>query len=350
MPGSDILPKVTIVMPVLNEGQFIEQTLEQLVSQDYPRQCIEILVVDGGSTDDTHDIVNKMSGKHLYVKLLDNPKKRSSAGRNIGFREGQGEYFVVIDGHCYIPDDQLIKNIVKFFQKSGADCLGRPQQLDPPGLTDFQKAVAVARASKIGHSGASLIYSDFEGFISPQSNGAAYKKEVFDEVGYVDESFDAAEDLEFNYRVEKAGLKCYTGSALTVKYYPRISLSALFRQLSRYGQGRRRFIHKHPEAISFNQLIPFFFVLGLGLAIPALLSVPLKGELLSLPALLISPYFLYAGVIFFFSMYIAGQNTWGYIFVLPVIFFVIHFSLGWGFLKESIIFLRYPKAVNYERI
>jgi len=337
MLNGTTIPKVTIVMPVFNEGQFLEQTLEQVVTQDYPKNALEILVVDGGSRDNTKSIVNQLAEEHPNIKLLDNPKRRSSAGRNIGFKKGTGDYFVIIDGHCYLPNDQLIKSIVKAFQKSGADCLGRPQLLDPPGLTNFQKAVASARAAPIGHSGASFIYNDFEGFISPQSNGAAYKKEVFNKVGYVDESFDAAEDLEFNYRIENAGLSCYTEPSLTVKYYPRESIGSLFRQLSRYGQGRKRFVWKHPGALTLNQLIPLFFVIGFGGLVPSLMWMVINRDITFLSISFVVPYCFYTLLIWYVAFVASSKNSWKYFLPLLAIFFVIHFALGWGFVKEMIL-------------
>ncbi|OKY75632.1 MAG: glycosyltransferase [Desulfobulbaceae bacterium DB1] len=338
LPDKANFPVVTVVMPVYNEARFIEGTLRQLLTQEYPADRLEIIVVDGMSQDATREIVQRMAREHSQIKLLENPKKRSSAGRNIGFKAGSGEYFVVIDGHCFLPNNQLIRNIADCFEKSGADCLGRPQPLDPPGLTDFQKAVALARASRIGHGGDSFIYSDYEGFVSPTSNGAAYRRNVFEKVGYVDETFDACEDVEFNYRVEKAGLTCYTAPSLAVQYYPRESLSALFRQLCRYGQGRRRFVRKHPEALTFNQLVPLFFVLGLAAIIMVFVGVFITDTANVLAGVFIFPYLLYAGLILYFSADISVRNGWQYKFILPLIFFGIHFSLGWGFLKEIFIF------------
>ncbi len=333
------LPFVTVVMPVYNEGQFIASTIQQIVDQDYPADKFEVIVVDGMSTDNTRYIVRKFTKKHQNIRLLANPKMRSSAGRNMGFLEGNGEYFVVIDGHCFIPDTHLIENIVVSFEKSGADCLGRPQTLDPPGLSDFQKAVAIARASRIGHGGDSQIYSDCSGFVSPVSNGAAYRKEVFDKVGFVDETFDACEDVEFNYRVEKAGLSCYTAPSLLVKYYPRDSLWGLFTQLTRYGQGRRRFVHKHPDALTLNQLIPFFFVLGFGLLLILACTTVLLGRMTCLIGFVALPYVFYLCCIFLWALW-SGRTSLFAICTLPLIIFVVHFSLGLGFLKESILILR----------
>ena len=197
------LPFISVVVPVRNEERFISKTLDQIISQDYPKKRFEVLVVDGMSVDRTREVVRRYQRKHERIRILENSKRLSSAGRNLGFRHGKGDVFVVIDGHCFIPTDQLFKNIVKGFEKSDAHCLGRPQPLDPPGVSKFQRAVAIARGSRIGHSTDSLIYSDQEGYVSPRSHGAIYKREVFDRVGYVDESFDACEDVEFNYRIEK---------------------------------------------------------------------------------------------------------------------------------------------------
>ncbi|MCE1226584.1 MAG: glycosyltransferase family 2 protein [Geobacteraceae bacterium] len=330
-------PFLTIVMPVRNESRFIKDTIFQLLLQDYPVDRFEIIVADGMSDDTTRAIVTEIAEQHLQVRLLDNPARRSSAGRNVGFRNGKGDIFLVVDGHCYIPDDQLLKNTVQCFEKSNADCLGRPQPLDPPGLTEFQKAVALARASKLGHGGDSLIFGKYEGFASPVSNGATYRKEVFEKVGYLDEAFDAAEDVEFNYRVEQAGCTCYTSPQLTVRYYPRENLKGLFRQMTRYGMGRRRFTRKHPAAISLNQLVPPCFVVGLLLLI-ILGFMALFLDVLHLPVLLLSAlYGFYAVLVTVESFRIAAQNSWQYARWLPFIFFTVHFGLGWGFVRQAAV-------------
>ncbi|HYE67259.1 MAG TPA: glycosyltransferase family 2 protein [Anaerovoracaceae bacterium] len=331
-------PYITVVMPVRNEARFIAETLDQLLDQDYPADRFEIIVADGMSDDGTRDIVCNVMRRHPQVKLFDNLKRVSSAGRNVGFRSGRGDYFLVVDGHCYIPDDRLLRNVADCFEKSGADCLGRPQPLDPPGLTLFQKAVALARGSRLGHGSDSMIYGDYEGFASPVSNGAAYRREVFDKIGYVDEDFDAAEDVEFNYRVEKAGLTAYTSPKLAVLYYPRGNLRGLFRQMMRYGVGRCRFIRKHPTALTINQLVPLFFVLGLimlGLTAFLLLAVGA-----SLPFLLIgSVYALYFIILVVEAVCVAATQRAEYLPLLPMIFLTVHVGIGCGFLKALGVFL-----------
>jgi len=320
MKNSDKKPFITIVMPIRNEECFIAKTLQQLLNQDYPQDRYEILVADGMSDDGTRKIIQDLNVTYPQVKLLDNPKRLSSSGRNVGFMNGQGDYFLVIDGHCFIPSDQLFHNLVRCFERSGADCLGRPQPLDPPGISSFQQAVAFARASRIGRSGSSLIFSDYEGPASPVSNGAAYRKEVFATIGYVDETFDACEDVEFNYRVEKAGLASYTSPTIEVKYYPRENLKGLFNQLTRYGYGRFRLLKKHPDSFSIESLIPASFLCGI---------IVLLFTGWSFLQLL---YAIYALIVLGSALSISIKHGWRYLKFLPAIYVAVHLGLGWGFI------------------
>lgn len=340
-PSNSEAPIVSIVMPVRNEEHFIVDTLTQLLRQDYPSDRFEILVADGMSDDRTREIVADIATKHPHVRLLDNPGRRSSSGRNVGFKQGRGDIFLVVDGHCYIPDDQLLKNTAGLIQTHQVDCLGRPQPLDPPGLSNFQQAVALARSSRLGHGGDSLIFGDYEGYASPISNGAAYTRRVFEKTGYVDETFDAAEDVEFNYRVEQAGFKCFTSPKLTIRYYPRPNVSTLFRQMTRYGKGRRNFTCKHPEALTLNQLIPTGFLCGLAFLLTLLLldlffsAFPSSlRTYVTTPLLLL--YLFYLVMIFAESIRVAMREGWQHLRYLPLIFITIHSGLGWGFLKAVV--------------
>lgn len=342
MPGTESrdYPFITVVMPVYNEERFIEQMIAQLLAQEYPVDRYEILVADGMSTDNTREIIQALSNQYSQIRLFDNPKRKSSAGRNVGFKNGRGDYFLVVDGHCHIPTTQLLANVAECFKISGADCLGRPQPLDPPELSPFQEAVALARGSRLGHGTDSLIYSDYEGLASPVSNGAAYARHVFEKVGYVDETFDACEDVEFNYRVEQAGLTCYTSPKLTIQYYPRENLRALWRQMVRYGEGRFRFLRKQPKALTLNQLIPVSFIWGLLLTI----TCPLYGGLLGTSGLVAGKvlgavYSLYFIVLLLNAFQLSTRNNRTFFLQLPGIFFVIHAGLGLGFLGQALMSL-----------
>jgi glycosyltransferase involved in cell wall biosynthesis len=322
-------PFITVVVPVRNEERFIAGTINELLTQDYPKDRFEVVVADGESTDRTKEIVAGICGQNPQVRLFDNPKGLSSSGRNIGFKNGKGDIFLVVDGHCYIGHGQLFRNIVACFEKSGAQCLGRPQPLDPPGLSDFQKAVALARASPIGHGGDSLIYSSHEGFVSPVSHGAVYKREVFEKIGYVDETFDVCEDVDFNYCIDTAGFKSYMSPSIAIKYYPRESLAALWRQMVRYGKGRYQFLRKHPETFSVTGLAPVALVAGI-ILLPLLgLVHPVFFKLFA------AAYGLYALLVLGSSFKIAFKSGIKYLRYLPLIYMAIHFGLGMGFFAKG---------------
>jgi succinoglycan biosynthesis protein ExoA len=318
------LPFLSIVIPVRNEEKHIAAALEQILGQEYPRDKLEILVIDGKSSDNTKEIVKNFANRYSFIRLLDNPKILSSSARNLGVREAKGDVVVYIDGHCQIPDRQLLKNIASCFEKSGADCLGRSQPLIP-GDRIITQAITLARTSALGHNPESFIYSEFEGFINPTSCGAIYKKEVFQKVGCFDENFDACEDVEFNLRVKQAGLKCYLSPSLAVRYYPRQSLPGLFQQMFRYGQGRYQLFRKHPPTRSFFTVLPGLYLLLL------LFLILLSGVNPALLTFLVFALPLYLGPALIFSIRLALKKGLKFLPLLLLIFPIIHFGISLGF-------------------
>ncbi|MEJ2636636.1 MAG: glycosyltransferase family 2 protein [Calditrichia bacterium] len=323
-------PFITVAMPVRNEEAFIEETLRQLLEQDYPADRFEIIVADACSEDSTRQIVEALSRKYPQVILKTNRRELSSSGRNVGFQNGRGEYFIVVDGHCRIDNRDFLKNVAEAFLKSGAECLGRPQPFVIPEQPTWQRAIAIARTSRLGHSSRSFIHADEEAFVSPVSMGCAYKKEVFEIIGFVDEAFDACEDVEFNYRVEQAGFKTFFTPKIAVQYFPRENLKGLWRQMIRYGSGRTKFMFKHPKTTSFDMLLLALFSLGIALG-------PFS--------FLIHPYLFafYPGVILIYlilltleSLRLRKKEPLSFVLKLMTAFFVIHFSLGAGILNGLI--------------
>ncbi|MCP4580558.1 MAG: glycosyltransferase family 2 protein [candidate division Zixibacteria bacterium] len=323
------LPVISVVVPIRNEERFIARTLDYILTQDYPDDKLEVLVVEGQSDDNTVEIVKSIADSDHRVTILDNPKRRSSAARNIGAEAATGEIVTFIDGHVYIDNDQLLKNTALLMSEKDVSTLSRPQILDTPENSFFQEAVSIARKSTLGHGLDSTIYSMREDYVDPTSSGASYKQEVFEKAGYFNEEFDAAEDVEYNYRVSKAGFKSYTSPKLAVYYYPRDSLAGLFKQLTRYGVGRFRFMRKHSEAISSGALIPAVYFFGLVcLMVLSLLSEQVR------PVLDIYIGVYLAGILLG-SLLVAMKKGIEFLFILPAIYLCIHGGLAWGFLSEA---------------
>jgi succinoglycan biosynthesis protein ExoA len=323
------LPFISVVVPARNEAAHLAATLEQLLAQDYPGERFEVLVADGCSSDSTPEIVRRLMSRHHNLRLLGNPGRLSSAGRNRAIEAARGDLVVVIDGHCDLQNPHYLRHLAEAFDRSGADCVGRPQPLDVSQATPLQRAIAAARSSRLGHQPESHIYSGAEGFVPPQSVAVAYRRSVFEKVGLFDETFDACEDVEFNHRVDRAGLRCFFTPRVKVYYHPRDSLTGLFRQLARYGQGRVRLLRKHPETFSVPCLVPGAFLLGLLLG-------PVLG-LLSSWLLLVD-----AGVVGLYALAVAvacagcvaRTRDWQMLPWLPLVFVAIHLGAGWGILTE----------------
>ncbi len=322
-------PKISVVIPIKNEAKYIASTINQILTQDYPADKIEILLAVGQCDDNSKEIVATIAARDARVRIFDNPVGRSSAGRNIGVKNAGGEIVTFIDGHTYIDNDQLLKNTALLMENQKVLVLSRPQFLEPPDNNYFQKAVALARKSAIGHGLDSTIYTEKEAYVKPDSSGASYKREIFDKVGYYDERFDACEDVEFNHRVGKAGYESYTSKSLTVYYYPRTNWPGLFTQMKRYGIGRFRLAQKHRSSLSIGTLIPPLFTIGL--PILALLSI-ISSLFLNF---LIAIAGIYILAILAGSILIALRNGLSFMPLLMVIFPAIHFGLGWGFLEEG---------------
>ncbi len=322
---------LAIIMPVLNEEKYIGQTLEQIYNQDFPMDRLEIVVADGGSVDRTREIVESWKPRFGSLKLLDNPIRKPSSGRNAGVKNSTAPRIVVVDGHVYLPSKMLLKDIVGTFDKTGADCLCRPQPLNPPGINEFEVAVALCRGSSLGHKPGSEIYDeDYEGEVDPTSSGAMWTRTAFEQVGLFDEDFDACEDVELNYRISRSGLKSYISPKLKVFYYPRSSLKGLWRQMYRYGLGRFRFARKH-QVFSLMQWLAGAGVAGFVLLLVlGLMFTPV----LKLFQILVAFYLL---IVIFFSLGLAlREKQLACLLYGPLIFPVIHFGLGAGFLSGMI--------------
>lgn len=333
---------ISVIVPVRNEERFIERTLEQLLAQAYDLERFDVHVVDGESTDHTRDVVRRFARRHPNVHLHGNPKRLSSAGRNIGVRHATGDVVLIVDGHCDIPDRFMLARLAEAFRESGADCIGRPQPLEVEDATPLQQAIAAARSCWLGHHPSSLVYSMAPGYVPAASVAVAYRREVFERVGYFDEHFDACEDYEMNVSCDRAGLQCYFAPKVAVRYFPRKTLVGLFRQLFRYGRGRVRLGRKMPHTWSLGTLVPPAFLMGAttGWA-TCLYCRPLA--------------LTYFGVLALYALLVVGMSARlavrhrraGLLWRLPAVFATIHVASGCGVLTEFFVPKRGQPTVRF---
>jgi succinoglycan biosynthesis protein ExoA len=329
-----MLPMISVVVPVRNQRALLPKLIEELINQNYPSDRFEVLVVDGRSTDGSADLVRRRySDKRVKVRVLDNPKMRPSAGRNVGIRAAMGDVIVFIDGHCTVPSKNLLEDTAAILQQSGAGFLLRPQPLLGPAPTPVGETIAQARANWLGHAQDPAVQDkqgcEFEG---APSAGAAYPREVFALVGHYDETLDACEDMEFNARMRKAGIHSYADSRLAVYDLPQKNVRGLFQQMFREGRCRIRLMRKHVGSGSMRQLAPMAILSALPLTALAWAMLPrFAAEVSTVPLALMMAAILAA------SFQLGVRHGFVSAWRAPRIFMGLYGGLGMGLLAESLM-------------
>lgn len=327
---------VSIVIPCRNEENYIEKCVDSMVNQSYGIENIEVLVVDGMSTDSTQDIIKKYSEKVQNVKLVINEKKVAPVAMNLGIKRSKGDIVIIFGAHSYMDKDYVKNSVEKLKDNNVAVVGGRIINISENNLSE---AISLSMGSPFGVGNALFRYSDKEEFVDTVAFGA-YKKEVFDKVGLFDEQFVRNQDDELNFRVSKAGYKMLLSPSIKSHYYTRGSLGKLWKQYYQYGFWKVRVIQKHKRPPAVRHLIPLMFVSGIILGtIVSIFSPILRIAFLGVLAL----YTLLAGV----YAVKACDKKYKHVPRIMLCFLILHLSYGLGFLEG--IFAFYISK-NYNRI
>ena len=248
------LPAVCVIVPALNEAAYIEACLSSLLQQ---ADCniVELIVVDGGSTDATVRLVEAMMPQHSSIRLMHNPKRIQSAAINLAARSADPRANVLIraDAHTtYSP--YFVARCVTALRAHGATSVVVPMRT--VGRTGFQRAVAYAQNSRMGNGGAAhRVSSGGSGFVD-HGHHAAFDRGFFEICQGYDESFSHNEDAELDYRASRAGGRVWMCAEAQVDYFPRATAGALARQYFRFGGGRVRTLLKHGLRPRLRQIAP----------------------------------------------------------------------------------------------
>src|SRR5262245_3422679 len=136
-----VAPLVSVIVPVRNEAAFITKTLCQLLDQDYDRSRFEVIVADGESTDATPDLVRALQERYPNRHRVSDAGRWWRAGRSVALEVSRGEIVVLVDGHCEVDNRRYLSDLVDAFERSGADCIGRPQPQDVSQATSLQRTI-----------------------------------------------------------------------------------------------------------------------------------------------------------------------------------------------------------------
>ncbi|HLW59045.1 MAG TPA: glycosyltransferase family 2 protein [bacterium] len=261
----DRKPRVSVVVPVRNEVRYIEACLGRLLDQDYPRDRIEILVVDGMSQDGTRETVERVraatvrgaGGEAPVIRLIDNPTRQRASALNAGIRASAGDVVVRVDARSVIPRT-YVGQCVRTLLETGADNVGGVQR--PLADAPMQEAIGIAMAHPFGIGNAQFRLGRKSGYVDTVYLGS-FRREVFDRVGLFDDVAPVlSEDSDINQRIRERGGKIYLNIDICVHYYPRETLGDLCRLYFRYGGARAGNLIKHGKLTSWRQAVPPAFL------------------------------------------------------------------------------------------
>lgn len=337
--------QVSIIVPCRNEERIIRKCLDSILLQDYPKDKIEILVVDGMSSDGTREIIADYINKHHSVRLLDNPKKIVPTAMNIGIKGCVGQIIIRMDAHAQYPQD-YVRKCVKYLSEYNVDNIGGICFTLPGAKTMVAKAIALAVTSSFGVGNSLFRIGVKKPTLVETVPFGCYKREIFDKIGLFDEDLVRNQDTEFNLRLKESGGKILLVPDIVSFYYARDTYGKLSKMYLQYGYFRVLTLKKIGKVIGFRQLVPAIFVASLMFWL--LLSFLSKIFF----TLFLADFFSYFIVNTFVSLLLSVQRKKILLFpLLMVAFFVSHFSFGFAYLRGIFdFFILRKNKVDQSRI
>lgn len=311
--------RVSVVVPARNEEESIRGLLDSILANDYPHDDMEILIIDGMSTDRTPQIVGEYAQRYPFIRLLKNPRRFIPQALNVGIKAAHGEIIVRMDAHTtYAPD--YIRLAVNALETTGASMIGAIQR--PTGSTPVTQAIAAATSSPFGMGNSYYHYGTEMRWVEDSVYLGTWYKSTLMQLGGFNENWLINEDSELNERLRASGGKILLNPNLKVSYQVRGSFAALAQQFFRYGFWRARTFAIYPTSLAWRHLVPPVFVISL------LLSLAVMRESLLLAGIIPCAYTL---TTLFITGKIVARQGWNRA-LAPMAFGTVHLSWGAGFL------------------
>ena len=315
---------LSVICPIYNEEKYIDKCIESIIKQDYPKDDLEVLFVDGMSTDKTRLIVEQYAISYPYIHLIDNPKRIVPLAMNIGIRASKGNIIIRLDAHAIFPNNYF-SQLVHYLTTLKADNVGGVCRTLPINDSIVCKSIASVLSSRFGMGNSHFRIGATEIMKVDTVPFGCFKRELFDKIGFFDEELTRNQDDEFNGRIIKNGGKIFLIPFLTIDYYARDTIKKVWKMFYQYGLFKPLVNKKLGSPATIRQFFPVCFVLGL-------LIGPLMGVFdIKFLYLYFSVILLYIGIAFSYSM-MESRNL-KRILTQVYIYFIVHFSYGWGYLN-----------------
>lgn len=311
----------SVIIPLYNRPQEIDELLATLTKQTYTQ--FEVLVIEDGSVNDARDIVGKYANQ-LDLRYFVKPNEGQGFARNYGFERAKGDYFVIFDSDCLIPEDYL-EIVAAYLYEHDLDTYGGPDAAHE-SFTAVQKAISYAMTSPFTTGGIRGNKKHI-GQFHPRSFNMGLSREVWEKVGGFILT-RLGEDIEYSIRIHENGFKIGLIPAAKVYHKRRTSFAQFYKQLHFFGRARIN-IYKHfPSELKPVHFFPALFTLGLGFTILMNVLYP--------PIAFICNIFilLYFGMIFFHSWSVNKSIKVAYLSVIAA--FIQLTAYGLGFIQDLV--------------
>ena len=309
----------SVIIPVFNRPQEVDELLNSLTKSTF-KEDFEILIIEDGSSEKCDFIVEKYRNE-LNIKYFFKPNSGPGNSRNYGMKKAKGNYFLIFDSDCIIPE-QYLKVVSIALNKNFVDCFGGPDKaLD--SFSTIQKAINFTMTSFLTTGG---IRGGNEkiGRFQPRSFNMGISKLAFEKSGGFG-NIHPGEDPDLTIRLWELGFETRLIQSAYVFHKRRIDFGKFFKQVNKFGKTRLILNVWYPKYEKITYLFPTFFIIGL---------------LVSLVFSIVGfDYFLWFYGIYFFSIFILSsvENKniiIGFVSVLTT--FIQFYGYGFGFLSSFI--------------
>jgi len=261
--------RVDVLISGLNEEAYLARCLDALLAQDYPRDLLRVIYIDGGSTDRTIEIARSRAAKDSRLTVIaGHGMLNLPEALNLGLEVATGDLVAKIDGHGY-PEPDFVRRAATILAGEADDVAavgGRPEQ---EGETAWGDAVAAARASRFGTGGSVYAGTSAREYVDTVQCGV-YRRAAVEAVGTFDATMAYGEDDELNWRLRESGYRILLDTSLRFHYVARATLPGVYRQYRNYGRAKVRVAAAHPRYVRPWHLAPAAFVVAVGATMTAM--------------------------------------------------------------------------------
>jgi len=255
-------PVVSIIIPMRNERRYIRSCLNSIVSSTYPRESIEVIVVDGMSEDRSADEAREFLSKFKSFHLLVNPCRTTPHALNMGLKVATGEIIIRMDSHSTYPPD-YIRRCVNSLLMHNCDNVGGVLDVRPGDRTVLAEAISVALSHPFGVGNAYFRIGTVQPRWVDTVPFGCFRRELFDLIGKFDVDLVRNQDDEFNFRIVRNGGRVLLDPTIRCQYFSRSTLRQVRQMYFQYGYFKPLVMKKVGGIMTLRQLVPSLFVGGL---------------------------------------------------------------------------------------